>query len=55
MKVVLFACIHNAGRSQLAAAWFNHLADGSVARAIPAPNGAARFRQSAASMPNRGP
>jgi arsenate reductase (thioredoxin) len=24
---VLFACIHNAGRSQMAAAWFNVLAD----------------------------
>ena len=24
---VLFACIHNAGRSQMAAAWFNPLAD----------------------------
>jgi arsenate reductase len=27
MKTVLFACIHNAGRSQMAAAWFNALAD----------------------------
>ena len=33
---VLFACIHNAGRSQMAAAWFNHLADPSKARAISA-------------------
>jgi len=23
---VIFACVHNAGRSQMAAAWFNHLA-----------------------------
>ena len=23
---VLFACVHNAGRSQMAAAWFNHFA-----------------------------
>jgi arsenate reductase (thioredoxin) len=22
---VIFACVHNAGRSQMAAAWFNHL------------------------------
>ncbi len=27
MKTVLFACVHNAGRSQMAAAWFNALAD----------------------------
>ncbi|MDQ2644564.1 MAG: arsenate reductase ArsC [Myxococcota bacterium] len=31
---VLFACIHNAGRSQMAAAWFNHLADPAKARAV---------------------
>jgi arsenate reductase len=36
MKTVLFACIHNAGRSQMAAAWFNALADRSKARAISA-------------------
>ena len=30
---VLFACVHNAGRSQMAAAWFNRLADPSKARA----------------------
>lgn len=24
-KTVVFACVHNAGRSQMAAAWFNHL------------------------------
>jgi arsenate reductase len=23
MKTVIFACVHNAGRSQMAAAWFN--------------------------------
>ena len=33
---VLFACIHNAGRSQMAAAWFNRLADPSKARAVSA-------------------
>ena len=27
MEVVLFACVHNAGRSQMAAAWFNAMAD----------------------------
>ena len=27
MNTVLFACVHNAGRSQMAAAWFNRLAD----------------------------
>ena len=36
MKTVLFACIHNAGRSQMAAAWFNALADKTKARAISA-------------------
>jgi arsenate reductase len=33
---VIFACIHNAGRSQMAAAWFNALADPARARAISA-------------------
>ncbi len=36
MKHVLFACIHNAGRSQMAAAWFNHLSDPSKVRGISA-------------------
>ena len=36
MKTVLFACIHNAGRSQMAAAWFNALADRSKAQAVSA-------------------
>ena len=36
MKTVLFACIHNAGRSQMAAAWFNALANPESARAISA-------------------
>jgi arsenate reductase len=36
MKTILFACVHNAGRSQMAAAWFNRLADTSKARAISA-------------------
>lgn len=36
MKTVLFACIHNAGRSQMAAALFNALADPARARAISA-------------------
>ena len=33
MKNVVFACIHNAGRSQMAAAFFNHLAGSSDVRA----------------------
>jgi arsenate reductase (thioredoxin) len=33
---VLFACVHNAGRSQIAAALFNKYADRSKARAISA-------------------
>lgn len=36
MKSVIFACIHNAGRSQMAAAWFNALADESKAQAVSA-------------------
>ena len=36
MKTVLFACVHNAGRSQMAAAWFNALADRSKVRAVSA-------------------
>ena len=36
MDLVVFACVHNAGRSQMAAAWFNHLADPARARAISA-------------------
>ncbi len=36
MKTVLFACVHNAGRSQMAAAWFNALADPAKARALSA-------------------
>lgn len=35
-KKVLFACIHNAGRSQMAAAWFNALSDPAKAVAISA-------------------
>jgi arsenate reductase (thioredoxin) len=36
MPTVIFACVHNAGRSQMAAAFFNQLADPSKARAISA-------------------
>jgi arsenate reductase len=36
MKTVIFACVHNAGRSQMAAAFFNALADPARARAISA-------------------
>ncbi len=28
MKTVLFVCVHNSGRSQMAAAYFNHLSGG---------------------------
>jgi arsenate reductase len=34
MKTVLFACVHNTGRSQMAEAFFNRLADPSRARAV---------------------
>ena len=33
---VIFACVHNAGRSQIAAAWFERLADPAKARALSA-------------------
>ena len=36
MRTFIFACVHNAGRSQMAAAWFNRLADLTKARAISA-------------------
>lgn len=36
MNIVVFACIHNAGRSQMAAALFDALADPTRARAISA-------------------
>jgi arsenate reductase len=36
MDTVVFACVHNAGRSQMAAAFFNQLADPRRARAISA-------------------
>jgi arsenate reductase len=34
MKQVLFACVHNTGRSQMAEAFFNRLADPAKARAV---------------------
>jgi arsenate reductase len=36
MKTVIFACVHNADRSQMAAAFFNELADRSKAEAVSA-------------------
>jgi arsenate reductase (thioredoxin) len=36
VKTVIFACVHNAGRSQIAAAFFNMLADPAKARALSA-------------------
>jgi arsenate reductase len=36
MDLVVFACVHNAGRSQMAAAFFNALADRGRARAVSA-------------------
>lgn len=36
MTTVLFACVHNAGRSQMAAAFFNAMVDRTKARAISA-------------------
>jgi arsenate reductase (thioredoxin) len=36
MDKVIFACVHNAGRSQIAAAFFNQLADRTRAEAVSA-------------------
>jgi protein-tyrosine-phosphatase len=36
MLKVIFACVHNAGRSQMAAAFFNQLADRQKAEAVSA-------------------
>ncbi len=36
MRSYIFACVHNAGRSQMAAAFFNQLADPQKARAVSA-------------------
>ena len=36
MKTVIFACVHNAGRSQMAAAFFNQIAAPNQARALSA-------------------
>lgn len=36
MKTVIFACVHNAGRSQMSAAFFNQLADPAKAKAVSA-------------------
>jgi arsenate reductase len=35
-RVYVFACVHNAGRSQMAAAWMGRLADPRTARAVSA-------------------
>jgi arsenate reductase len=36
MKTVIFACVHNAGRSQMAAAFFNERSNPALARAVSA-------------------
>jgi arsenate reductase (thioredoxin) len=36
MRTFIFACVHNAGRSQMSAAFFNELADPKLARAVSA-------------------
>lgn len=36
MKTYIFACVHNAGRSQMSAAFFNQLADTRIASAVSA-------------------
>jgi hypothetical protein len=32
--IVLFLCVHNAGRSQMALGWFKHLAGGCSSRSV---------------------
>jgi arsenate reductase len=36
VKTVIFACVHNAGRSQMASAFFNSMADADLAQAFSA-------------------
>lgn len=36
MRTFIFACVHNAGRSQMSAAFFNQMVEPTVARAISA-------------------
>lgn len=36
MRTFIFACVHNAGRSQMSAAFFNQLVDPALARGISA-------------------
>src|ERR1700744_3714851 len=36
MRTFIFACVHNAGRSQMAAAFFNRFADAEQAHAVSA-------------------
>lgn len=36
MKTIIFACVHNAGRSQMAAAFFNSIADSTKYKAVSA-------------------
>jgi arsenate reductase len=36
MRTFIFACVHNAGRSQMSAAFFNQLAEPTKARAVSA-------------------
>jgi arsenate reductase len=36
MRIFIFACVHNAGRSQMSAAFFNQMADPTVAKGISA-------------------
>jgi protein-tyrosine-phosphatase len=36
LRIFIFACVHNAGRSQMSAAFFNQFVDSGVARGISA-------------------
>ena len=36
MRTFIFACVHNAGRSQMSAAFFNHFVNSSAGRALSA-------------------
>ena len=48
VPAVLFLCVHNAGRSQMALGWFNHLAAGSCHRLV------GWFRAGSRDQPGRG-
>ena len=51
MKPVIFACVHNAGRSQMAAAWFNYLVEQATSSLPVSTSGLQRRALSAGTAP----